>query len=300
MIGFTIGVFYLPETLKRPTVVAEVGERRPLLLSFPSINSVGDCDSLIENADSSSAARHSESTLVPNHSILTTTDQIGQPSDPVAASETIGKGAALTSVAYAILAFQSILFIEVFPLWAVSPIGIGLGFTAAEIGMVLGSIGIFNLISLLAIYPTISRHFTALALFRIPMIPLLLCYASVPLISTCIAPYPALDFLVKPLLIIIFGAKAFFESTAFTSAMILINLSARPGMLGRVNGAAQCSAAFARSIAPLSGGSLWAWSNSNGLPFPLNHHFIFIIIMVIVVMLLTQACGMLKEEMYEY
>lgn len=44
-----------------------------------------------------------------------------------------------------------------------------------------------------------------------------------------------------------------------------------------VNGIGQMSAAFMRMIGPALGGSLWAWSLSNGLSFPFNYFFVYLL-----------------------
>jgi len=44
---------------------------------------------------------------------------------------------------------------------------------------------------------------------------------------------------------------------------------------GTVNGIAMSVSGIARALAPAVGGSMFAWSNNNGLEFPLNHYFVF-------------------------
>lgn len=63
---------------------------------------------------------------------------------------------------------------------------------------------------------------------------------------------------------------AFSDSTAFASVMTLIANSVCKAQLGEVNGIAQTGVALVRSMGPAIGAPLFAWSVSNGRPFPFN------------------------------
>lgn len=96
-----------------------------------------------------------------------------------------------------------------------------------------------------------------------------------------------------------------FSTSAFTSNNIMVSNSAPNDKLGRVNGTPETSryfqirqlfneislgflglgqsvAAFSRMIGPISAGSLFAWSLSAGLPFPLDFHLVYIVMTVLV------------------
>jgi hypothetical protein len=65
-----------------------------------------------------------------------------------------------------------------------------------------------------------------------------------------------------------------------------------------VNGIGQTGAALVRTIGPALGGSLWAWSCSNGIEFfPLNHYFVFFLIVLIDLVLLLQSIFMLSNDL---
>lgn len=65
--------------------------------------------------------------------------------------------------------------------------------------------------------------------------------------------------------------KALCQSCTFTCAFVLINISAPPEQLGRVNGVGQSVASFVRTAGPTAGGFTWALTLGSGLPY---HQFI--------------------------
>jgi hypothetical protein len=277
MIGFLIGLFFLPETNVKQKLIYE---------EIPS-------DEILEIEGYEITLENNQRELIVG---TAPAESIEQPKDRL----NLGSAAYRTSLVYALLAFQNLFWVEIFPLWAVHSPTIGLGFSGQDIGHVLGFVGVFNLISLLIMYPLVSRFVSPLFLCRMPIVFLIFFYSSAPLISTFLASSVTLRFLVKPLLIIFFGFKALIESTSFTSMMILVNNSAKPGQLGLVNGLAQTSAATMRFIAPLVGGTLWAWSLQNGLGFPFNNYLIFFVLCVVNVSLATIAWNFLSDDMYNF
>jgi hypothetical protein len=57
-------------------------------------------------------------------------------------------------------------------------------------------------------------------------------------------------------------ARAFLSAVTFTAICIAVANAAAPQHTGTINGASQSLAAFARTIGPITGGSLWSWSVS--------------------------------------
>jgi hypothetical protein len=214
-------------------------------------------------------------------------------------SKSISTGALWMSLTYAILAFQNLFWSQLFPLWAVSTPGVGLGFHGGDIGTTMSSIGICNLLSLVVLYPYVSKQVSPLFLLRVPAILLQFFYISTPLLSTFIAPSKNLSFLVQPLLILLYGFRSLIISTAMCSCMILVNASAGDGQLGFVNGLAQASASLTRFIAPLIAGPIWAWSLQKGHIFPLNHYLVFLILSTCNLIMVGYSWTFLKEEMFE-
>lgn len=73
---------------------------------------------------------------------------------------------------------------------------------------------------------------------------------------------------------------------AFSAIMVLINNSCRAQYRGIVNGLGQSLANLARMTAPTLGGVVFAWSEQNGLRWPLDFHFVFHLLGVLHVFLL--------------
>jgi MFS family permease len=67
----------------------------------------------------------------------------------------------------------------------------------------------------------------------------------------------------------------------FTSVMIMIGNSTVPESRGTVNGIGQSLVAVGRSVGPILASSVFAWSASNDLNWPVNYHMMFDIIAII-------------------
>eukprot|EP00761_Pharyngomonas_kirbyi_P006981 gb/GECH01006990.1/.p1 GENE.gb/GECH01006990.1/~~gb/GECH01006990.1/.p1 ORF type:complete len:175 (+),score=22.50 gb/GECH01006990.1/:1-525(+) len=78
-------------------------------------------------------------------------------------------------------------------------------------------------------------------------------------------------------LVLVYSWRTVMTLVCFTAVNIIVNNSILPENRGRLNGIAQSSVALARALGPVGGASLFAWSNVNGLPFPLDNHFIYVI-----------------------
>lgn len=69
---------------------------------------------------------------------------------------------------------------------------------------------------------------------------------------------------------------------ALTSIMVLINNSCYVDKRATVNGLGQSGASLGRLLGPFLSGLCFAWSQRNGLPWPLDYHFTFLLIVCIV------------------
>ncbi|KAI8893003.1 major facilitator superfamily domain-containing protein [Globomyces pollinis-pini] len=189
------------------------------------------------------------------------------------------------SISYGLLAFQSIIFIDTFPLWAVARPGIGLGFHMNEIGIILSILGLFTLVSQLLVYPWLTKKTTPKVIFQSPIFVLVLVFILLP----CISAFMTDSRWIWVVLTITMGLRSFSEQLMLTSIMLIINDSAGPGQLGKVNGIAQCIASLARAVGPAVGGIVWAWSTQNSLGFPFNHLFLFWLVISLLVLLGIQS-----------
>ncbi|KAF9137451.1 hypothetical protein BG015_002708 [Linnemannia schmuckeri] len=88
-----------------------------------------------------------------------------------------------TIVAYAMLALHSIVFEEVYALYAVTPVvSHGLGWTAIQLSTSLACMGIVQLMMQFVVYPMLERRFSAVWLFRCAQLLYCCVYISFPLI----------------------------------------------------------------------------------------------------------------------
>ena len=74
-----------------------------------------------------------------------------------------------------------------------------------------------------------------------------------------------------------------------TAVMVLINNSCYSCVRGTVNGIGQTLASTARVIGPFVGGVVFAWSESNGLPWPLDYHLVWNLQTLICAVVLYQS-----------
>ena len=195
------------------------------------------------------------------------------------------------TIAYSILSFQDIIFSELFPLWAVAQTPQGLGWTAKDIGACLSIIGVISIICQIVLYPKFSQCFSPLSLYSVPMIGYLLVYTGLPLIPKLISSESTS--LTWFCTILLLGLKNITGNFVFTSVMILVSNSASKDNLGYINGIAQAGAALARTMGPIVGGTIWAWSNENRYSFPFDYNFIFVVLSATVILMVIQARVML-------
>ncbi|KAJ3131443.1 hypothetical protein HK100_006347 [Physocladia obscura] len=286
LVGFVVGFFLLEETNPKRQIQiggyiavnevigetgcgifennCQIGNEQPDAFR----NSISTLDGGSGRSDSSgrsSSQRLSSNCLdieddLRNHCSVSSLEPVQQESGIFNA---IDKKARQAIIAYSLLAFQNIILDEVFSLWIVTPTRDGgLGYDSAQVGVVLSIIGTLALYLQLVVYPYLSWHYSPLTLFRTGAILYIIPYATYPVLSGIINPA--------------FENKTIFCNVlTYTSIFILINNTATGENLGLVNGVAQTSASFVRSIGPALGGILWAWSITNGLGFPFNHYFVF-------------------------
>lgn len=70
---------------------------------------------------------------------------------------------------------------------------------------------------------------------------------------------------------------------AFTAIMVLINNSCGVAIRATVNGLGQTSASLGRMCGPAVSGVVFAWSQRNGLSWPLNFHLMFDVIALLAI-----------------
>ncbi|KAI9240589.1 MAG: hypothetical protein BYD32DRAFT_407906 [Podila humilis] len=178
-----------------------------------------------------------------------------------------------TIAAYAMLALHSIVFEEVYPLYAVTPLtSYGLGWNAMQLSTSRASMGFVQLLLQFVLYPKLEPRFSALWLFRS-----FLTDENEPETGGQISG-------VRNTVLLVLVSKYVCSVLSYTSVMVMITNSSPPQLLGTVNGIGQTSASFMRALGPALGGILWAWSLGNKLSLPFNYFFVFFLMGTIAIL----------------
>ncbi|KAF9141587.1 hypothetical protein BGX30_004504 [Mortierella sp. GBA39] len=195
-----------------------------------------------------------------------------------------------TIVAYSMLALHSIIFEEVYALYAVTPVlSHGLGWTAIQLSTSLACMGIVQLLMQFVVYPMLERRFSAVWLFRCAQLIYCCVYISFPMIRALAVDESDAETggqltRVRCLVLATLVFKYLCSVFSYTSVMVMITNSSPPHLLGTVNGIGQTSASFMRAFGPALGGIFWAWSLGNKLSFPFNYFFVFFLMATIAVL----------------
>ncbi|KAJ1566578.1 hypothetical protein HK405_009260 [Cladochytrium tenue] len=302
LVGFGVGFFHLDETLparrRREGYVAVPADEPAAedTATTTAAATVGEGAVVVACGDGCGAAERRQSDDVDASRTSVATVYVGEVEPSSGSNYECGTAekptakrprSRLTSTsvaavaAYATISFLNIIFDETFSIWSVTPPRDGgLGFTSLDIGTSLSLMGCATLFIQLVVYPTLSRWYSPLALFRTAVTIYPVVYLGFPCISTFVVGAEddgaGARWLTWPALLANLMSRHFCNVLGFTSVMIMINNSADRNSLGLVNGVGQTSAALVRSIGPALGGTMWAWSLTNGREFPLNYWFVFV------------------------
>ena len=177
-------------------------------------------------------------------------------------------------ILYALAAGCSIVFDEVLPLWCVAPVSHGgLGFSTADIGVLLTVAGIALFLFQLYMMPCLLHRNSPTRLFKQTTFSSAVCYMLLPLVAR--APSPALRWTMLIVLVVLMRCV---QGMAFMNIFVMINNSMLAGERARVQALALNGAAGLRTICPVLGATLFAWSRTNGLSVPgLEAAFIFVL-----------------------
>ncbi|KAF9913037.1 hypothetical protein EC991_005905 [Linnemannia zychae] len=192
-----------------------------------------------------------------------------------------------TIVAYAMLALHSIVFEEVYTLYAVTPVAShGLGWNAIQLSTSLACMGIVQLGMQFVVYPMLEKRFSAVWLFRCAQLLYCCVYLWFPMIRAFVVDESDTETggqlsSVRCLVLVGLVFKYLCSVFSYTSVMVMITNSSPAHLLGTVNGIGQTSASFMRAFGPALGGIVWAWSLGNKLSFPFNYFFVFFLMATI-------------------
>ncbi|KAK6541945.1 hypothetical protein TWF694_007717 [Orbilia ellipsospora] len=147
----------------------------------------------------------------------------------------IEKAAFWCIVGASIMCLHSIIFDELFPLFAAasSEGNVGLGYSASQIASCLSLMGGFIFLSQLVLYPILNKHSTTLNLWRLSSTTFMVIYPLFPLIPRL----SGLGYYVqKSVLLSCMASRFTMIVIAYTSINILMNNSTEAGSRGLVNG----------------------------------------------------------------
>jgi hypothetical protein len=202
---------------------------------------------------------------------------------------------------YASTALHTMMFDEVYPLYALSENG--LGYTGIDLAFTLSIMGLVTLISQFVIYPPLRERVNIVWLYRFTMFLYLPVYFLFPVINwtrhlfgrgigeTLVWYGLLINLTIRYLVnVVVYTSNMlmvcifvmFLYDTITTLILAQINTSVSHELRGRVNGIGQAAASGVRSIGPAVGGTLWSWSLTNNLGFPFNDAFVFFVMSTIV------------------
>ncbi|KAJ5676666.1 Major facilitator superfamily domain general substrate transporter [Penicillium maclennaniae] len=168
----------------------------------------------------------------------------------------------LTIVAYGILAYHSVSFDQLMPVFLSTPKSDdnvvlpltftgGLGLPTKTIGFMLAVQGVYSMIAQLWLFPFVVKHFGTLRTFRFVLLAWPPLYLAVPYLILLPAK------LQMPAVYVALISKITFHVIAFpATAILLANAAPSSKVLGAINGAAASTASLSRAFGPTVTGLL--------------------------------------------
>ena len=177
----------------------------------------------------------------------------------------------VSMIMYAILAYLCIVADQIFPIWALQSVeNHGIGFDTVDISYVMIPDGIALIIWQLLVYKVLDAKFGTIKVLRFSLFFLAVGVAAPPYFNM-IVQHRATFWILMCALFFLRGCAI---ATVLTASSILVNNSCSDH-IGVINGIVASAAAFMRAMGPITGCSLLAWSQSNGLSAPFDYHFMF-------------------------
>jgi len=185
----------------------------------------------------------------------------------------------LATSMYGLIAFQSIVFDEVFSLLILGPPEQGgLNFDAKRIGICISAAGGCVMVYQLCIYPHIVKYLGPLKSMRIAQFSVGIVMLIFPFVGL-LHKNVVLSWIAVIALMIL---RYLFVITVYTCTFVLIANCIEETKLGAVNGIGQSLASFARGVGPTLGATLFAWSQTWNIHiWPLDFHFVHVMIAVV-------------------
>eukprot|EP00002_Diphylleia_rotans_P020098 TRINITY_DN3893_c0_g1_i7.p1 TRINITY_DN3893_c0_g1~~TRINITY_DN3893_c0_g1_i7.p1 ORF type:complete len:495 (+),score=110.87 TRINITY_DN3893_c0_g1_i7:52-1536(+) len=200
----------------------------------------------------------------------------------------------IVSFTYAMISLNDILFLEVFPLWAMNAKRDGgLGFDSLEIGIAT-SISLLTLVIYLQVgYTYVQEKLGILGSLRYGMlvrIPLFI----LPVLATL---SDNLDPLLWTILIVVTSIVAMGLESSYVSVQVFLGNCTVAQQRGAANAVGVLFAAVVRFIGPLMGGVLWSLSEQ--YRFPMHEYFVFTLVSIHAIYTAHFAKRITLSEVYE-
>eukprot|EP00126_Sphaerothecum_destruens_P009945 Sdes_comp20638_c0_seq1m15806 len=194
------------------------------------------------------------------------------PSPQISLLDTLLTKKVVTSMLmYSILAYLCIVADQIFPIWAMQSVrNHGIAFDTIHISYVMIPDGIALILWQLFVYKIVDHRFGTIKVLRFSLIFLAIGLVAPPFF----VPIVHKKILFWSLMCAMFFLRGCAIATVLTASSILVNNSCNHHM-GAVNGIVASLAAFMRALGPITGCSLLAWSQTNGLSSPFDYHFVF-------------------------
>lgn len=164
---------------------------------------------------------------------------------------------------------------EVWPLWALLPLAEG-GFNmgSSEVGLLLVVGSPVQMIGQLVVFPRVTKRFGFLRTFQCATLFVGVMAFITPFCNVAASSTVATWIVVG----LLWSSVSSVWMFSFTSIFALINNGCRRRERGAANGIGQTLVSVGRSVGPLFGGIIFAWSASTGQSFPLDYHFTFFLL----------------------
>lgn len=235
--GVVIGFFFLSET--------RVLHEKKGMRGSPS------ADLLVE------AEAESTVTLLPENQLptvpLNSEQRFAKQNQELPLRKVLTRDVLMSIAAYATWAFINVIYDEVLSLFVVTPVASGgLSMSSTELGLVLSSLGIAQIVSQIFIYPVVERSLGLVKTFRLSCVLMFIFSAMLPFVGD-VARYLHdgrelhSRSLIFVLLFFVLSGRTAAACFGYVSVMICVNDSC-PDMryLGMVHGCGQLASAFVR------------------------------------------------------
>ena len=183
----------------------------------------------------------------------------------------------LSTFMYGLNGFLTIMAAEIIPLWVVTnKEDGGFGFTAQMIGLCTMITGPISIVGQLVLYPRLVERQGLIGTYKFAAQVLTVSVVCMPFISLT----NSWDFPLFTTSLVVLGMSVINTSQMWVliSVFSFINNSCYSYQRATVNSIGQTFAATGRLLGPYLGGVIFAWSETTGLPWPLDYSFTFYLI----------------------